>query len=389
MSGQQDPNASKNDYAILWILALITIIGGLIVYFLGDYLKIAFLYIRKYQAMGASLFTDKLDQNIREIDQVIVNNQYDVLAFQNMVDLSQWIGSFWVYPSVGVLIIMALYLLKNNASMRWKTKHNMDTLIRQEQKNWPQIAPVVPLDLVDLNINEGPWAMAKNPMQYAKVMKLLEIDKVSDSKAAWKATENYRAKLIKEKAHRAFVNQMGPLWQGVNALPPHTKALFAIFAARCEHKADDARAYCGELAQNAAKGEMQYSRTEEFLKKYGNNKAVKRCTERHAYVYTVMASMLELARTDGVLASADFLWLKPVDRKLWYVLNTVGRQTAPVEIAGPWAHWLAEKEMHRALSVPMVEEAVKAYEKGLAQMVYVPDDDEEETDFPSETPEEV
>ena len=57
----------------------------------------------------------------------------------------------------------------------------------------------------------------------------------------------------------------------------------------------------------------------------------------------LIASLLEMARIDGVLASAEFLWLKPVDRRMWYMLNCVGRQTAVAEIAGLFAHWQAEK----------------------------------------------
>ena len=89
---------------------------------------------------------------------------------------------------------------------------------------------------------------------------------------------------------------------------------------------------------------------------------------------TVMASMLEAAREDGVQASADFLWLKPLDRRLWYTLNTVGRQTPFIEVAGIFAHWVAEKEAGRKLFVPMVEEATNALELALKEVVYKPDE---------------
>jgi len=153
--------------------------------------------------------------------------------------------------------------------------------------------------------------------------------------------------------------------------------LYAVFLARLEHELDVAREYLAQLAASAAKGSIDYSQTDTLIKKYGNGKAAQLCMRKHAYVYTVMASMLELARVDGVLASADFLWLKPIDRRLWYVLNTVGRQVAPSEIAGIYAHWLAEKEMNRPLNVPMVQEAVKALDLALTNMVYVPEEGEQ------------
>jgi len=88
-----------------------------------------------------------------------------------------------------------------------------------------------------------------------------------------------------------------------------------------------------------------------------------------------MASMLEEARADGVVASSDFLWLKPMDRKLWYTLNCVGRQTPFAEVAGIFAHWLAEKEVNRKLFVPTVEKATNALELALKDVVYHPDEE--------------
>jgi intracellular multiplication protein IcmP len=85
---------------------------------------------------------------------------------------------------------------------------------------------------------------------------------------------------------------------------------------------------------------------------------------------TVMASMLEAARLDGVLSSAEFLWLKPIDRQLWFMLNSVGRWTAVVEVGGPFAHWLAEKEIGRPIKTPLVDQATKALEIAMQEIVY-------------------
>lgn len=383
MSGQGDPSGGggdKNSYALLWVIALIMGAGFLIWWFYSEQLKVAFIYIRRWEAQLAALFTDKLDQLIFQLKTAVP----DDVTMEAAAYVSNEVGSFLMYPSIGLLVLMSIYMLKNHSHMRWHTKHNMDSLARQEQKNWPQISPVVPIDLVEQDVNKGPWAMSLNPMEFAKKYKLLEVEKVTDPRAQWRGDGQFKATLIKERAYRVLASQMGPMWQGVNRLPPHTKALFSIFCARIEHQPDEARAYIYELAAEAAKGELHYRRTDEFLKKYGSAKAVQLCLKRHAYVYTMMASFLELARTDGVFASADFLWLKPIDRSLWYMLNTVGRQVAPAEVAGPWAHWLAEKEMHRALSVPMIEEAIKGLEFGLSLIVYQPDEDQEV--IPAELP---
>jgi len=44
-------------------------------------------------------------------------------------------------------------------------------------------------------------------------------------------------------------------------------------------------------------------------------------------------------------------------------------------VAGIFAHWLAEKEAERKLIVPVVEEATKALEIALQEIIYKRDED--------------
>ncbi|MBS0286302.1 MAG: type IVB secretion system coupling complex protein DotM/IcmP [Proteobacteria bacterium] len=366
----------KDTYAILWALAAIAVIGFVIWHFYSVQLTNWFIVIKKYETLAILFFID--NENLKTILQGLGIAAEDPSSLtMNIASIySTRIGEFLKYPICFLLLVMAIVMFKGHATMRFTKAYNMDTLAQQEKENYPQIAPVADLNLIAEDIDKGPWAMSQNPMQFAKAEKLLKVEMVGDHKAAWKSEGVAKATVIRELAYQAFANQLGPLWSGVNNLPPHTKAIYAAFLARTEHDTDACRALLGKLAKTAAKGQVDYSDTEEYLKKYGKSKAATKCQQKHAYVLTVMASMLLLARVDGVLPSADFLWLKPLDRKLWYVLNCVGRQVSVPEVAGVFAHWFAEKEMGRALTVPMVDEAVNALEKAIAMMVYIPDEDE-------------
>jgi len=99
---------------------------------------------------------------------------------------------------------------------------------------------------------------------------------------------------------------------------------------------------------------------------------VQEIVQRHAYRLNVLASFLVAARDDGVVPAAEFLWLKPIDRRLWYVLNSVGRQTPFSEVAGPFAHWKAEIAMGRLSLVPMIDEAIKALEIAVKEIKLTP-----------------
>lgn len=375
--GGQEQGDDKGAYTLLWIIASVFVVGGLIWWKFSSQLKIAFLLVRKYEVQAISFFINNENMERAKLGIDMALSSPDSLNMYYATVISEFVGHYLIYPISLLLVVLAVIMFKGHATMRFTKAYNMDTLMQQEKENYPQIAPVAGIDLMEEDINKGAWAMSMNPMQFAKKEKLLTVEVVGDRKAAWRAEGIAKATLIREKATQVFASQLGPLWTGVDNLPPHTKALYAAFLARIEHDTDACRAYLQELSRSAAKGTINYSQTEELLKKYGKSKAAQLCQKRHAYVLTVMASMLVLGRTDGVLASADFLWIKPIDRKLWYTLNCVGRQVAAPEVAGVFAHWLAEKEMGRPLTVPMVEEATNGLEKALSTMLYIPDEDEQ------------
>lgn len=363
-----------NAYSLLWIVAIVGVVGAVIWHFGSEYLMTAFIALKRGEIYLISFVIKNVDVNQAILGLSMATP--DNLTLYYASEISKFIGKYLIYPVSFLLIIMAIIILRSNASARYTKAYNMDTLAKQERGNWPQISPVVDLDLIALDVNKGPWAMSMNPMQFSKYYKLIKVELIADKKSAWKSEGIPQATVIKERANQVFAAQLGPLWSGIDALPAHTKALFAAFAARIDHDTDSCKAYLGKLSQSAAKGEINYSDTDELLKKYGNSKAIQLCLQRHAYVLTVMASMLLLARSDGVLASADFLWVKPLDRRLWYTLSCVGRQVAVPEVGGIFAHWIAEKEMARPLTAPMVEEATKALEIAMSKAIYIPDEGE-------------
>jgi intracellular multiplication protein IcmP len=70
---------------------------------------------------------------------------------------------------------------------------------------------------------------------------------------------------------------------------------------------------------------------------------------------------LMTARSEGgVLAPAQFVWLRAHDRALWYPLNNLGRQSFHMEAMGTMAHFKAEKMAQRPIPRPKVADAVKS-----------------------------
>jgi hypothetical protein len=86
---------------------------------------------------------------------------------------------------------------------------------------------------------------------------------------------------------------------------------------------------------------------------------------RHFYVKTVFFALIERSWTYGVLASAELLWVKTVDRELWYVVSQQGRNSAFVEVCGAWSHYLAEDSYGFRTLMPQLIEGFNAFDFAL------------------------
>lgn len=371
---QQQGNPQDSSFNILWAIAGIFAVLGMIWYAFKTQIIQFFLMIKLVEVN----FLDRLFDTpyFKQLHDIILYaaQHPDAITFNQFILISTTVGNWFRVPFAIGLFALGILIYFANSTRVFRNKYDMRRFAKLERKNWPQITPVIHLDLIKTDIDSGPWAMAMNPMQFCKRHKLLDEMKAERKEnTTRKDWDRVVVVLRRGKANKLFAMQLGPVWKDVNHLSPHAKALFAAFAARI---AADSKGAADLLLRISASsnGKLNFSGADALLKKHINDKLVQKIMQGHAYELTVMASMLEGARQDGVQASADFLWLKPLDRRLWYTLNTVGRQTAFSEVAGIYAHWLAEKEAGRKLLVPMVDEATKALEVALKEIIYRPDE---------------
>ena len=90
----------------------------------------------------------------------------------------------------------------------------------------------------------------------------------------------------------------------------------------------------------------------------------------HHYARTQVLALVARARESGLLPPAWMLWLKGVDRDLYYAIQSLGNGggMAFVEGAGILAHYRAERAAGRALVAPQIEDAVAGIEAALKQV---------------------
>ncbi len=363
-----------NHMGPVWLIIGLFVVGFIIWVWARGPLIRAFCYVKLFELSIISFFTNKaalMEISVRQI--MIAPTE---VPFSQIEQMANSVGNYIFIPVMIVLFVLSIVLYFRSSTSNFRHIYTMKSLQNAESVLWPQITPVMSMDLVKEHIEKGKWAMAMTPMQFIKHYKLFKEEVAIADETQLKKDVTVTVSVKKTRARQLFAMQLGPLWQGVNHLSVHNKALFAIFAARLCRDEDSSRELLNSIARSGGKGKrLNFSGVNELLKKYANRKEVKKITQEHAYVLTVLAAMLAEARKDGVLATADFLWLKPIDRRLWFLLNSVGRQTAPAEVAGPFAHWLAENDLSRKIKMPMVEEAVDALELAISEIEYVPDEE--------------
>lgn len=365
----QSPGESPNSNDLMFIV--IFFVGVLIALWLSRAYYFPFIFKIKYYELLLVNYFVPVDPSL--FKQVLLA-EYDPqqLTTGEFFAILNLIGNYYKYVCAIILSLFGLIIYLKSPKHKFIKTYNMSNFRKQEKTNWPQIIAASKVDLINTDIETGPWASSTNPMDFAKKNQLLDIIVNPDPNPLLGELEK-TAKLREAKARQVFATQLGYIWQGPDNLPIHRKALFAIFAAISNQDRDVAQKLLREFNVS-----LEFNNTpkfdkkiiEELLNKHKNSKLIKQIEKRHAYVLTVMAALLELARSDGVLPCADFLWLKTMDRSLWYMLSNVGRRAAFPEVAGAVAHWRIESRMQKKLMSPMIDEAVKALKIALNEIIY-------------------
>src|SRR3989338_862410 len=282
-------------------------------------------------------------------------------TWKNFATINVLIGHWTRYLVMSILLILSAASYFRSGAHFHHT-YSMKTLRVVNEEMWPQIRPIADINLMKEDIDEGVWAMARTPLLFCKEHNLLSVTTTAGKKV-W---------VVNQKAsYRLISLQVGSLWTGLDALPIHVKAIALIFLARAMSQRPLSNRIIVQLAASASSGQLDFSTISDELKKFYKTPVITFLEKRHAYVLTFMASLLEIARGDGVLGCAEFLWLKAVDRRLWYMLSNVGRPASFVEVAGAYSHWQAEKKIGRALKTPIVKGAVDALTESLQNILYV------------------
>ncbi|MCR4667197.1 MAG: hypothetical protein K5657_07875 [Desulfovibrio sp.] len=289
-----------------------------------------------------------------------------------------------------VLILLLLCLSwRLSCRERYARIHSMASLLARNRAHHPCLAPILawPRSLLEEPLDRGPWMCARQPLQFAAEHGLLRrssdrslvpAELLLDENGLPDPASPLRGKkgeLIfdAKRARTVFEGQFGPRFKGFFALGGPLLALSLAFALFGLDRKEESMRILNDLARGfmppgkrrglsfrpkppflllagrpGRRAGMAYRFTntrEEISSVLAEAGVIEAVRPHNQYTYLVILALYAFARRKGVLGSAEFIWLKPLLRPLFYLLNNFGRRTVWVEVAGPVVHYRAEEAL--------------------------------------------
>lgn len=263
---------------------------------------------------------------------------------------------------VAILVIMTIHLYYKGPESEFRNKFSLETLIKHQAKVFPVIAP-----FIDFNPAKLPPRPPGSPVP-AEIQLFAEA-LGPEEWIAYNAIPIIDGNLDEKIAAKAFAKQLGPRWAGPQNLAPYKQIILAACCLKAVRKRAEADHMLGRLALCWSKEKgLQLSKDRKLIgdaRKILRDKKLAGATlnecRQHGWQTTALLRALFYARSEGgVMAPAQFVWLRGFDRALWYPLNNLGRNSYHMEAIGAISHFKAEKRVSRPIPKPKVENAVKA-----------------------------
>ena len=313
-----------------------------------------FAVFAHWQVLGIGRFTpalQPLDIMLREADPSTV-------TARQILQVSSVIGLYLRIPAVVLLGLLGVLCLTRAAPSRFTRTLDLDRLIREQAQSFRAVAAYAgrQLRLVPLQDQLLPLDPALHVQEWVQRFAQSETGAFDGSAAT-----------------AALSSQLGPRWEGVERA--EAQDLLGRLSESCtgggrKEKAGPSRPL------RVPPGVVQCA--DKILRDAELRRRADTIAARHAFATPALMSLLiEARRVAGVLAPAQFLATKLVDRSLWYALHSLGfegdgpgQNTHPnprVEAIGARDHWAAERIAGRPLVQPSIARALAAVRAGLRQ----------------------
>ncbi|HEX2752202.1 MAG TPA: type IV secretion system protein [Alphaproteobacteria bacterium] len=369
MSQQKSPH---EDFIMTFLVVFI--VGGLawiIWYFFSEELTNFVRWVRIAEMHLAQLIygSDKMVR-VPEVPQRYPLSSWtqsfkkaDVESMKGLIKVSTFITQNalqWVF--IGLMGVMALIVFWKGPGTYYRRRMGLEGLMREQAKSFPTIAPFLNFDPRKL-----PFRAPGSPVPAQ--LPLFSEALTPEEWLAYNEVPMSGGKMDVGRAYHALTKQLGKRWQGARKLPIHMQGLFAACALKHVRKRGPSDELLNAMARSwtpekgfSPDGKL-VSEIRKVIKDPKIGGALEKFANQHAYETTALLRCLQRAREEGgVLAPAQFVWLRGHDRALWYPLNNLGRKSYHAEAAGAMVHYTNELIAGQRIPTPRFDEVISGFE---------------------------
>lgn len=284
-----------------------------------------------------------------------------------IIRASTYIAVPAIRPFFGVILIgLALWVIFKGPGSQYHRKMDLQGLIADQAVSFPAIAPFINFNPQKLPFRVVGQAVPEKLPLFSEALSPEEW--ITHNKIQIQGNQ-----IDANQTYQALMKQLGKRWQGPEKLPLYAQGLYAAFALQHARKRKGPGS-CEELL-----GEMSLSwspetgfnpssklksKIQKIIKDPKISGAIRKYADLHAYETTALLRCLKRARDEGgVVAPATFLWLRGVDRALWYPLNNLGRRSYHAEATGALVHYTNELIAGQKIPTPRFDEVIKGIQE--------------------------
>jgi intracellular multiplication protein IcmP len=298
------------------------------------------------------------------------------VQFGDLVRLYRNIGLEFLYPAMALVLALAALTFLRASNARFTRAFDLEKLMVEQAKTSRSTAAFLGRKLRLVTMRDGEPRPADAALHVSDW-----IARYATSKGAFDETA----------ARRELVRQLGGRWKGGIGASPAVRSMLAVFALQGVQRREEAAALLGLLSEGLISGRAPDAEAKAGagpeaplafdVKTIAVADRVLATREVAAWAFETMAkhhfttpglmSVLNEARLrSGIMAPAQFAFLRLVDRRLWYALHGLGFESdgplahphpsQRVEAIGARAHWAAERAVGTPIPTPEFDMAIAA-----------------------------
>jgi intracellular multiplication protein IcmP len=355
----------KQDPLILGFFAAVAVILFCVIYWLllQQQISSGIRWLRVAEIYIINLFTD----DYRPLQQQLMQIHPSAIQPIHLMQMTEAVNGFFRIPIIVIFAAMATFSAFKKYKHPYTRKFTIEQLVQEQASVFNVTKPMTKFNPLDTSYRtHGSPVPEKLPL-FAEAL-------TADEWVTYCNIPVNDGDIDHDAARRAFAQQLGGRWKGVSGLPHFAQALFVAFSMKANGMRSESDVFLGEIANcwDPKFGLILTPKLKKEIQKKIKDPKFGRVTEKvaaqHAFNVPALLRCLQIARENGgVLAPAQFLWLRGINRHYWYALNNLGRGAVHIEAAGAIAHYRAEKSAGKPIINPIIDPAITGLENYLKE----------------------